>query len=369
MEKFRSEWVDVTPQMATKWLEGNVHNRPIRDGVVLRYANSMRCGLWRKTPEPIMFDTKDYLINGQHRLWAVIESGRTIPFFICYGVDPSVMLVLDQGTARSAHENVNLCMPLDQAKVTSDDMAVLRSLVSGKNRLQVPVEFAFKLWPDYEEAIRFSKEAFGGRVSNPATTLLRSIVARASYTKARERLKRFCQVILTGVSDRSSEGAAIRLRDLLIGEWRNCAVRPSYATVYGKIEAALSHFLEGTVPGKLQPVEKELFEIPSSPLLTRLRQIRADEIGRRRTKMRDTSKYQRHGSLQLQEKIVTALRKAKDGSTAQQLSQQLGVPLATIQSKSALYGLVKANRIEMTRRGNARVYKLLGEAEAGTVGV
>lgn len=93
----------VTPAQADFWLTHcNTKNRTLRVTVVRKYARDMEAGRWLLTPESIMFDPEGNLLNGQHRLKAVIESGATVPFTISTNVDPEVFKVLDSGVKRTA---------------------------------------------------------------------------------------------------------------------------------------------------------------------------------------------------------------------------------------------------------------------------
>lgn len=69
------ELVEVTPQMAQEWLATNAkNNRDLSKVTVKRYANDMVKGQWMVTGEAIKFDRTGRLIDGQHRLQALIES-------------------------------------------------------------------------------------------------------------------------------------------------------------------------------------------------------------------------------------------------------------------------------------------------------
>lgn len=74
--------VDVTPELATSWLEGNEFHRPVQDRSVEKYATEMTAGRWRLTHQGIAFDVDKKLIDGRHRLLAVIRSGKTIPMLV-----------------------------------------------------------------------------------------------------------------------------------------------------------------------------------------------------------------------------------------------------------------------------------------------
>jgi hypothetical protein len=90
---------NVTPLLAAKWLESNTKNpRPLVSRYVDIYASDMKHGRWAECSDPICFrDGK--LVNGQHRLNAVIKSGVTVPLYVCYNWPSHVF---DVGRARCA---------------------------------------------------------------------------------------------------------------------------------------------------------------------------------------------------------------------------------------------------------------------------
>lgn len=96
------EVVTVTPRVAAQWLEKTAdHQRRLSKSVMLRYAEQMKAGQWLLTHEAIGFDTTGSLINGMHRLWAVVEAGIPVAFAVIRGVDPATFTVLDTGKRRS----------------------------------------------------------------------------------------------------------------------------------------------------------------------------------------------------------------------------------------------------------------------------
>jgi len=95
----------VTPAMAEKFLARNGHNRRVQDSTVRRYASEMRNGRWIFTGEGIRFDTNGNLIDGQHRLHAVILSGVPTEFLVIEGLDPEAFRGIDKGAKRMvAHD-------------------------------------------------------------------------------------------------------------------------------------------------------------------------------------------------------------------------------------------------------------------------
>ena len=78
---FTKEWqkVYITPEMAEELMKKNVGNRKIRNGRVKKYERAMKAGLWdEKSSIPIYITSTGIVKDGQHRLLAIIESGKAI---------------------------------------------------------------------------------------------------------------------------------------------------------------------------------------------------------------------------------------------------------------------------------------------------
>ena len=91
----------ISPSMAETFLKNNQNNRVKSNHQIRNYAREMKLGRWSLTAEPIMVTTDGELINGQHRLEAVIVSGMHIDFTVATVPDTSTFRVLDMGRKRS----------------------------------------------------------------------------------------------------------------------------------------------------------------------------------------------------------------------------------------------------------------------------
>ncbi len=87
----------ITPEVATELLETRGDNRKVMQTVVDTYAKDMKEGRWVFNGAPIQFDEEGKLLNGQHRLWAVIESGVTIEAVVQWGIPRSAQATIDNG--------------------------------------------------------------------------------------------------------------------------------------------------------------------------------------------------------------------------------------------------------------------------------
>lgn len=105
----QSQVVMVTPQIAKKWLAAGGKNRKISNPKIKEYANSMKAGKWILNGEGILFDANNKLIDGQHRLSAIVLSGITIPMLIIRGIDdPRAFETIDTGKKRSVSDIVGM---------------------------------------------------------------------------------------------------------------------------------------------------------------------------------------------------------------------------------------------------------------------
>ena len=100
--------VKVTPTIAEAWLSKNTNNRNIRRNVVAAYARDMRAGNWQLTGDAIRFDRAGTLIDGQHRLHAVITAEASVPMLVVKGLGEDVQSVIDTGAKRSPGDMLRL---------------------------------------------------------------------------------------------------------------------------------------------------------------------------------------------------------------------------------------------------------------------
>lgn len=107
-EKPSASVVFVTPEMAERWLEANTRNRKLNERVVRTYARDMGSGAWLLTGEGVKFATDGSLLDGQHRLTAIVRAGITVPMFVMRGVSSEAQSVMDTGHKRTAADALTL---------------------------------------------------------------------------------------------------------------------------------------------------------------------------------------------------------------------------------------------------------------------
>lgn len=87
--------ITLTPELATSLLEANQNNRPLNHQHVDRIAHQITSGKWKFNGDTIKLATNRDVLDGQHRLWAVVEAKQAIETCIVYDIDPDAFSTID----------------------------------------------------------------------------------------------------------------------------------------------------------------------------------------------------------------------------------------------------------------------------------
>jgi len=238
----------VTPALAAKWLESNIGNRPVRHAWVQVLAQMMRAGEWTVTHQGIAFDRTGRLVDGQHRLLAVIEADRSVSMLVTRGLAPEVYRHLDGGRSRSISDRISL---LDDFKentlVTALVRAYLACAMGGHTGVSInAVEEQFLKMPGPFTAVAkaFNKANSRGLTRAPVGAAI------ASYMHAHEPEARDFLAAFTSGEGLSAGSPILTLRDALL-------LRPQFMRtaheVYWKATTACRAAYEGRTMARLWP--------------------------------------------------------------------------------------------------------------------
>lgn len=95
------EVVDITPELAREWIKANTHNRNLRQRVVNGYAADMAAGAWAEDGQSIKFSATGVLLDGQHRLAAIVQSGATVRMLVVRNLPDHTQDTMDTGAKRA----------------------------------------------------------------------------------------------------------------------------------------------------------------------------------------------------------------------------------------------------------------------------
>jgi hypothetical protein len=118
----------VSPDVAADMLAFNRGNRKINSFVVDHYAHQMRNNKWTFTGHPIVFGESGRILDGQHRLYALIKANVSIDFLIIRGVknETEAFDVIDTGKNRSASDILSAHGYKNSVKLASLARVIIR---------------------------------------------------------------------------------------------------------------------------------------------------------------------------------------------------------------------------------------------------
>lgn len=218
----------------------NAINRPLRQGHVERMAKDMREGRWTFNPEPITFDEDGNLLDGQHRLWAIVESGTTQRFVVARNVSREAALNINTGLSRKFQDNARIAGKGDYSTALA---ACARGIEYGKKvKHQSFAETLVVIEKHKTPALFALNHGPKTNASHMRTSFVAAAIGRAWYHEPdKERLAHFGTVAEQGYSDSSEDRAAISIRLHLtdnVGYAQN-----DWCTGFMKVQYALHQFM------------------------------------------------------------------------------------------------------------------------------
>lgn len=116
--------VDITPEIAREWMARNIGNRPASQAHVAKLEKAILEGHWKMTGDPIRFSKTGKLLDGQHRLQAILNSGKTVTCVVMSDLDDEIFDVLDSGKGRQKSDVlfIELGLPVETCKMLASSV-------------------------------------------------------------------------------------------------------------------------------------------------------------------------------------------------------------------------------------------------------
>jgi hypothetical protein len=133
--------VKVTPKLAGDLLalQDPNANRKLDMGNVQRLAKLIEDGKWNEDVGSILVAKNGRLIDGQHRLRAIIESGKSITVTVRFGVDENAIKYVDTGKKRTTGQTLAIMgkrMPAIQL-ATANLLAYFERMVESEEPMTI----------------------------------------------------------------------------------------------------------------------------------------------------------------------------------------------------------------------------------------
>jgi len=116
----------IGPVEAREYLQCNTKNRKLNDHHVRRMRDLIVAGDWWMNGETIIFGADGTLLDGQHRLTAILQAGLFVDVLVIRGIDEAAFRTLDGGRTRTTGE----VLGIDGEKNANNIAAAVQALVS-----------------------------------------------------------------------------------------------------------------------------------------------------------------------------------------------------------------------------------------------
>lgn len=215
----------ITPEMATQILENhNSKNRNVSEGTVQSYANDMKNGRWTMTHQGLAFDINGTLLDGQHRLWAIVFANTPIEFMVTRGLPVEkdgqfTMDAIDRNRVRTTGQQMQLCHSVKNGNVVAAAMRVVGMMCNSrvqKERLSTATSLIiYEIYKDDIEQIlqiasssQYRKSSILGPLvmyhkgePEKARELTRQLMTLENMAPAARALKKYLDVTLAAKSE------------------------------------------------------------------------------------------------------------------------------------------------------------------------
>lgn len=104
----------LTPDDARAILQHNTGNRTLREGWVDQLAGLILAGKWMPTHQGIALAPGGRVLDGQHRLHAIVRAGKPVDIMVATGVSEDAYRWIDGGKTRTNPDRIHL---VEDAKV------------------------------------------------------------------------------------------------------------------------------------------------------------------------------------------------------------------------------------------------------------
>lgn len=216
----------VTPALARLWMSRpSAKVRKTSTAVVSKYANQINRGTFAVTHQSIAIATDGSVLDGWHRLSAVIQADKACWMTVSFNADASTFSDIDRGSNRQAHQFINerYATEIQAASriigvVTgvTDATTVQYDLLAGNQSARCTLEIV-EAWPELVELAKLAKRLNSFTKITPSSHL--AILAMASRTVYADCIDEWAKGLESGV-DLGDADPRLHLRNRFLKEYR-----------------------------------------------------------------------------------------------------------------------------------------------------
>lgn len=235
----------ITPFIAEKMLRNNKANRKLDRNTVKKYANDMEKGLWELSHQGIAFNKDGVLIDGQHRLNAIIMANKDVYIQVTRDV-PDGSYHIDRPRTRSLFDNLsmgyaNINPDLVNKRILEGVRAIFRSTGASGTTIKDSDIVSFcnmyeKQLLEISPILKKQKLKFFSASTFSASYIMAYINGVSINT-----LNRFDDILRTGFYENPEEKPIIALRNYIVNQ-SSKGLRVATDTMLPRIHYAIRQY-------------------------------------------------------------------------------------------------------------------------------
>ena len=196
-------------------------NRRIKPRLENRLMQALKDGYFYPIHQAMAFEKEGWLIDGQHRLSAIIKTGISAWLLVARGIDIKHIQAIDRGTIKLDYDNMNMLGD----DVTHAEVAISKYMfygidAKGYYRYDLTGEPLRKFIHKHKYVISLVAKY---RIKGVYGAIL-GMIAKAYYHIGEEETTHFLEVLKNGLATSPRDQPIIKLRDVAIAAKKSTGV-------------------------------------------------------------------------------------------------------------------------------------------------
>lgn len=251
--KVRIEMIDR--KRALELLSNTAENRNISPVRVAAYLQVIQRGDWHWTNQGIAIRDDGALVDGQHRLWAVVEADIAVPVTVTYGVKAVAVEAIDKGRSRSIGDELTMFEGVKNAAFCVAIVKQAASLYAG-DRMSFATRSIFHEWYEcFKPGVDFMVTTLASSTPNEVRRAPVAGSLAFAHKTAPAKIEEFALKLKEGTGLTKGEPAWAIRRALMESQYaRQNRAAPPTEVARKVLRAAMVHIQGGKV-GAVQDSE------------------------------------------------------------------------------------------------------------------
>jgi hypothetical protein len=267
----------ISPKAAREILDNHhiANNRNMRSSLVKVYGEDMAVGYWSLTHQPVAFDSRMQMCDGQHRLAACIEYDRPFTSIVIFGVHPESVSKVDSGASRTTVDAGRIL----GIHVDKSHVAIVKMMAFRNRQRRISKSIEMELLKTFKDPLTFLSGQFPSKIAKVTVSPVMAAIGLAWYHADPERLTQFCVALREGfITDRAADSAAIQLGSVLKTGHMSYGGLMCNECLFKSI-TAIGHFLNRKPTARIYASDKarEMFPLPKNVARRIAMSCRGDE--------------------------------------------------------------------------------------------